>query len=139
MPLRAFIDRSGVHWEVWEAHPTLVERRTPTDRRSVVRDEEPRRLDDSPPINADSGVFIRKPQLQIRDYPVAGPDKYKSLKNYRPQDWNEIVVTVKNGVARCLCNGEVLEDALKLPENGSIGLEADRGEMCYRNIRLKEE
>ena len=36
--------------------------------------------------NADSGIFIRKPQLQCRDYLVAGP--YKDLKKYKPQDWN---------------------------------------------------
>ena len=64
--------------------------------------------------NADSGVFLRKPQLQCRDYPLAGP--YKDLKNYKPQDWNEMVVTVKGGVAHCTCNGEVLEEAMKLPE-----------------------
>ena len=34
--------------------------------------------------NADSGVFIRKPQLQCRDYSLAGP--WKSLPNYKPQD-----------------------------------------------------
>jgi Domain of Unknown Function (DUF1080) len=89
-------------------------------------------------VNADSGIFIRRPQLQCRDYPVAGPDKYKSLKNYKPQDWNEIEVTVTNGVARCTCNGEVLEDAMKVPETGPIGLEGDRGLMEYRRIRVKE-
>ena len=87
-------------------------------------------------VNADSGVFIRKPQLQCRDYLVAGP--YKELKKYKPQDWNEIVVTVKDGVAHCTCNGEVLEAALKLPETGPIGLEADRDQMEYRRIQLKE-
>lgn len=87
-------------------------------------------------VNADSGVFIRKPQLQCRDYLVAGP--YKTLKKYKPQEWNEIVVTVKDNVAHCECNGEVLEDALKLPATGPIGLEADRGQMEYRNIRVKE-
>ena len=87
-------------------------------------------------INADSGIFIRKPQLQCRDYLVAGP--YKDLKKYKPQDWNEIVVTVTNGVAHCTCNGEVLEAALKVPETGPTGLEADRGQMEYRRIRLKE-
>lgn len=86
--------------------------------------------------NADSGVFIRKPQLQCRDYPLAGP--YKELKKYRPQDWNEMVVTVKDNVAHCTCNGEVLEAALKLPETGPIGLEGDRGQMEYRRIRLRE-
>ena len=45
--------------------------------------------------NADSGVFIRQPQLQCRDYPLAGP--YKQLQGYKAQDWNELVVVVKNG------------------------------------------
>jgi len=85
-------------------------------------------------VNADSGLFVRKPQLQVRDYLVAGP--YKTLKQYKPQDWNEIVVTVKGNVAHCTCNGEVLEDALKIPDTGGIGLEADRGQMEYRNLRL---
>jgi hypothetical protein len=84
--------------------------------------------------NADSGVFIRKPQLQCRDYPLAGP--YKELKSYQAQDWNELVVTVKDGVAHCTCNGEVLEAELKVPETGPIGLEGDRGQMEYRRIRL---
>jgi len=88
--------------------------------------------------SADSGIFIRKPQLQCRDYLVAGPDKYKTLKKYRAQDWNEIEITVKDGVAHCTCNGEVLEAALKVPETGPIGLEADRGLMEYRRIRIKE-
>jgi hypothetical protein len=87
-------------------------------------------------VNADSGIFIRKPQLQCRDYLVAGP--YKELKKYKPQDWNEIEVTVKDGVAHCTCNGEVLEAAMKVPETGPIGLEGDRGQMEYRRIRLKE-
>jgi lysophospholipase L1-like esterase len=86
--------------------------------------------------NADSGVFIRQPQLQCRDYPLAGP--YKNLAKYKPQDWNEMVVTVKNGVAHCTCNGEVLEAALKVPATGPIGLEGDRGQMEYRRIRLQE-
>ena len=86
--------------------------------------------------NADSGLFVRAPQLQVRDYLVAGP--YKTLKKYKPQEWNEIVVVVKWKVAHCTCNGEVLEDAFKLPETGPIGLEADRGQMEYRNLKLKE-
>jgi lysophospholipase L1-like esterase len=85
---------------------------------------------------ADSGVFIRKPQLQCRDYLLAGP--YTNLAKYKPQDWNEMIVAVTNNVAYCTCNGEVLEAALKLPPTGPIGLEGDRGQMEYRRIRLKE-
>jgi hypothetical protein len=94
------------------------------------------RLEFRAAVNADSGLFVRKPQLQVRDYLVAGP--YKKLEKYKPQDWNEIVVVVKGTTAHCTCNGEVLEAALKLPETGGIGLEADRGQMEYRNIRIKE-
>tara|TARA_B100000470_G_scaffold217227_1_gene201312 strand:+ start:146 stop:1429 length:1284 start_codon:yes stop_codon:yes gene_type:complete len=86
--------------------------------------------------NADSGVFIRSPQLQCRDYLLAGP--WKELKNYKPQDWNEMVVTVKGGIAHCTCNGEILNAAMKVPATGPIGLEGDRGQMEYRRIRLKE-
>ena len=93
------------------------------------------RLEFRAAVNADSGLFVRKPQLQVRDYLVAGP--YKTLKSYKPQDWNEIVVVVKDNVAHCTCNGEVLEAALKLPATGPIGLEADRAQMEYRNLRIK--
>lgn len=85
--------------------------------------------------NADSGVFLRKPQLQCRDYLLAGP--YKELKRYRSQDWNELVVTVTGGVARAEVNGEIVEAALQLPESGPIGLEGDRGQLEYRRIRIK--
>jgi hypothetical protein len=86
--------------------------------------------------NADSGVYIRAPQLQCRDYLLAGP--YKKLEHYKPQDWNELVITVIGTSAHCECNGEVLEDHLKIPETGPIGLEGDRGQMEYRRIRVKE-
>jgi len=85
--------------------------------------------------NADSGVFLRGPQLQCRDYRLAGP--YKDLKSYKPQDWNELVVTVEGGTARATCNGELLEAALAVPPSGPIGLEGDRGQMEYRRIRIK--
>jgi hypothetical protein len=47
------------------------------------------------------------------------------------------VVTVRDGVAHCTCNGELLEANLKLPGSGAIGLEGDRGQMEYRRIRIK--
>jgi lysophospholipase L1-like esterase len=85
--------------------------------------------------NADSGIYVRGPQLQCRDYPIAGP--YKDLKRYRAQDWNEVEVTVKGGVARATNNGELLEEEMKVPASGPIGVEGDRGQMEYRRIRIK--
>jgi lysophospholipase L1-like esterase len=86
--------------------------------------------------NADSGVYVRGPQLQCRDYGLAGP--FKGLKNYKAQDWNELVVTVQNGVAKATNNGEVLDVELKVPATGPIGVEGDRGQMEYRRIRIKK-
>jgi len=86
--------------------------------------------------NTDSGIFIRDPQLQCRDYLLAGP--YTKLEHYRPQDWNEIEITVKDNLAHCTCNGELLEDALPVPADGPLGLEGDRGQMEYRRIRIQE-
>jgi hypothetical protein len=87
-------------------------------------------------VNADSGIYVRGPQLQCRDYKVAGP--WKDLKGYKPQDWNEIVVVVKGGVGKATCNGEPIPGEMKLPASGPIGVEADRGTMQYRNIRVTE-
>jgi lysophospholipase L1-like esterase len=84
--------------------------------------------------NADSGIFVREPQLQCRDFLTAGP--YVTLARYRPQDWNEIVITVHGGLAHCTCNGEVIEDAMRVPPTGGIGLESDHGQVEYRRIRI---
>ena len=86
--------------------------------------------------NADGGVYIRGPQLQARDYLIAGP--YLKLEKFRPYAWNELVITVTDGVAHCTCNGEVLEAALKVPATGPIGVEGDRGQLEYRRIRVQE-
>ncbi len=84
--------------------------------------------------NADGGVFLRGPQLQVRDYRLAGP--YTTLASYRPQDWNQLEITVKGETAVVTCNGVVIEAAFKVPASGGIGLEADRGQMEYRRIRI---
>jgi hypothetical protein len=87
-------------------------------------------------VNADSGIFIRGPQLQCRDYLVAGP--YTDLKMYKPQEWNKIVIIVKGNEVTATCNSEALPFTKKLPATGPIGLEADRGQMEYRNILIKK-
>ncbi len=84
--------------------------------------------------NADSGVYVRGPQLQVRDYRLAGP--FRNLTRYRAQDWNELVVTVRGGVVAATCNGEPLDAKLAIPPSGPIGLEGDRGQMEYRRIRI---
>ncbi len=84
---------------------------------------------------ADSGVYIRGPQLQVRDYPTVGP--YKKVK-FHEGGWNELEITVKGTAAECKCNGEVIEKAFKVPAKGGIGLQAEVGQFEFRRIRVKE-
>jgi len=119
----------------------VVHPRTPRKVQKIFTQQEfPKdfvlRLEFRAEANADSGIYVRGPQLQCRDYLVAGP--WKDLKQYRPQEWNGIEIVVQDGVARSTCNGEVLGEPMKLPATGPIGLEGDRGRMEYRRIRIKE-
>jgi hypothetical protein len=56
---------------------------------------------------ADSGVYIRGPQLQVRDYPTVGP--YKTVK-FKAADWNDLQITVKGGAVTTTVNGKALTD-----------------------------
>jgi hypothetical protein len=57
---------------------------------------------------ADSGVYIRGTQLQVRDYPTVGPYKPKSFKN---AEWNDLEIIVKGKVLVTKVNGKALSDA----------------------------
>jgi hypothetical protein len=89
---------------------------------------------------ANSGLHLRDKafahQLQIRDYPRVGP--YKLLKSYREGGWNEIEVVVSGNKARCTCNGELLEAALEIPDEGRLSLQSETNVVEYRNIRIKK-
>ncbi len=91
--------------------------------------------------DANSGLHLRDKslahQLQIRDYPRAGP--YKALENYRDGDWNAIEVVVTGNQARCTCNGELLETALEIPASGPLALQSELNVVEYRNLRVKRE
>src|SRR5262249_38978778 len=59
-------------------------------------------------LKADSGVYIRGPQLQVRDYPRFGGE-YSKVPNFKLDDWNDldIIVTAPTNIAKV--NGKVLE------------------------------
>ncbi len=92
---------------------------------------------------ANSGLYLRGKQLQVRDYATVGP--YKELKRYKEGDWNAIEVKVKSdaavagALAECSCNGEILEPSLPVPAKGGIGLQSETGRIEYRRIRIKEQ
>lgn len=56
---------------------------------------------------ADSGVYVRGPQLQVRDFIRRGEMKDK-LKKFKNDDWNELEIAVKNKVLSTSVNGKAL-------------------------------
>jgi hypothetical protein len=87
-------------------------------------------------MKADSGLYLRAPQaqLQVRDYPRAGP--YTKVK-FNDNDWNELDVTVKGGQVSTTVNGtavtpkDVLEVVVKdgKPEAKLNGKAVDLGKI----------
>jgi hypothetical protein len=56
---------------------------------------------------ADSGVYIRGPQLQVRDYPTVGP--YNKVA-FKKGDWNDLEIIVHADVLVTKVNGKALSD-----------------------------
>lgn len=54
---------------------------------------------------ADSGVYLRGVQLQVRDYPTVGP--YNKVK-FKSGDWNDLDITVKGPVYTATVNGKAV-------------------------------
>jgi hypothetical protein len=85
---------------------------------------------------ADSGVYIRGPQLQVRDF--IRRNEQKHLKNFKNDDWNDLVITVKGTEATYTLNGEKLKpEKMKVPAKGPIGLQAETGKFEFRNVQIK--
>jgi hypothetical protein len=86
---------------------------------------------------ADSGVYIRGPQLQIRDFIRRG--EQKQLTKFKNDDWNDLEITVKGTKATFTVNGEELKpDSMNVPAKGPIGLQAESGKFEFRNVQIKE-
>jgi hypothetical protein len=58
-------------------------------------------------LKADSGLYVRGPQLQVRDFIRRGEMKGK-LTKFKNDDWNLLEVTVKNKVLSASVNGKAL-------------------------------
>jgi hypothetical protein len=89
---------------------------------------------------ADSGVFIHGNQLQVRDYPKAGPKQYAAAA--KPAgEWNDLEFDITDGVAVVKLNGQVIEKAWKIGANAKqgIGLQREKGDFEFRHIRVKEK
>jgi lysophospholipase L1-like esterase len=86
-------------------------------------------------VIADSGVFVRGTQIQVRDFLTVGP--YYDLLRHRPQAWNSLEIYVKGTSVYVASNGEAIEPSFRVPATGALGLEGDLGVMEYRHIRVK--
>ena len=90
--------------------------------------------------NADSGAYIYGKQLQVRDYPNAGPKEY--AKPAKPAgEWNDLEFDITDGTAVVKLNGEVIEKAWKIGNDAKkgLGLQRERGDFDFRYIRIKEK
>jgi hypothetical protein len=72
MPLRSFRDRAGIHWEVWEAHAALEERRRDADRRAEPRPMPDRRDASQVPVQeaSDGWLVFRCDHARRRHIPI---------------------------------------------------------------------
>src|SRR5262245_14652149 len=66
-------------------------------------------------LKADSGVYIRGPQLQVRDFIRRGEHKHLA-KVFKNDDWNELDITVTNDVVTTTVNNKPVgpSDVLEL-------------------------
>lgn len=58
--------------------------------------------------DADSGLYLRGTQLQVRDYPKAGPSNYAAAAKPAGQ-WNELDIVVRNAVPTVRVNGRIVD------------------------------
>lgn len=89
---------------------------------------------------ADSGVYIHGNQLQVRDYPKAGPPNYAPYAKPAGQ-WNDLEFDITDGTAVVKLNGQVIEKAWRIgnkPDLG-VGLQKERGDFDFRYIRIQEK
>lgn len=89
---------------------------------------------------ADSGVYIHGKQLQVRDYPNAGPKPYAFAA--KPHgEWNDLEFDIKGGVAEVKLNGKVIEKAWKIGGDAKkgVGLQRESGNFDYRYVRIMEK
>lgn len=89
---------------------------------------------------ADSGLFVHGNQLQVRDYPNAGPKQYAfAAKPFG--EWNDLELDITKGTAVVKLNGQVIEKAWKIGSNAKkgLGLQREVGDFDFRYIRIMEK
>jgi 3-keto-disaccharide hydrolase len=89
---------------------------------------------------ADSGLYVHGNQLQVRDYPNAGPKQYAfAAKPFG--EWNDLELDITKGTAVVKLNGKIIEKAWKIGSAAKkgLGLQRELGDFDFRYIRIKEQ
>jgi hypothetical protein len=89
-------------------------------------------------LKSDSGVYIRGPQLQVRDF--IRRKEHLHLKDvFKDDDWNELDITVRSGVTTTTVNGNALTaaDTLELTvKGGKPSARLNGKEIAAKNIQV---
>jgi hypothetical protein len=88
---------------------------------------------------ADSGVYVRGPQQQVRDFPRR--NEYKHVKNFKTDDWNDLEFVVTPNRVRFLVNGKEIDakDKLELViEGGKAVAKVNGKESTVTKYEVKE-
>lgn len=87
---------------------------------------------------ADSGVYVRGPQLQVRDY--IRRNEQKHLRKFATDGWNTLDILVRNDVVATLVNGKPLteKDRLNLSiKEGKATATLNGKEIEPRNVQVR--
>jgi hypothetical protein len=89
-------------------------------------------------LKADSGVYVRGPQLQVRDF-IRRNEK-RHLKKFKNDDWNTLDVVVRNKVLTTTVNGKFLSprDNFELAYRGGKATATLNGKPVEpRNVQVR--
>jgi hypothetical protein len=90
-------------------------------------------------LKADSGVYVRGPQLQVRDF--IRRNEHKHLKKFKNDGWNTLDITVRNDQLVATVNGKTLteKDTLELSvAGGKAAAKLNGKEVEPRNVAVRK-
>jgi uncharacterized protein YyaL (SSP411 family) len=96
------------------------------------------RLEFRASLKADSGVYVRGPQLQVRDF--IRRNEHRHLKKFRNDDWNTLDIVVRNKVLTATVNGKHLspQDNLALAyKDGKASATLNGKSVEPRNVQVR--
>lgn len=87
----------------------------------------------------DSSVVIHGKKFHIGDFGKLGNKEASQAANPFGE-WNELQFDINDGKAEVMLNGKVIDSSWEIGKHGNkgLGLDGDKGDIDFRNIRFKE-